>query len=147
MSTPEWDAGLYTGKHSFVYEFGRELVALLAPQRGECILDLGCGSGQLTQAIAESGARVTGLDNSASMIDTASRAYPNLSFVLADAKDFLFDEPFDAGFSNASLLWVKPPEKVIEGVRKCLRPGGRFVADFRGQGNVRCIYDAAELAG
>src|SRR5260370_26633060 len=74
MSTPEWDAGLYTGKHSFVYEFGRELVALLAPQRGECILDLGCGSGQLRQAIDESGGRVTGLDNSASMIDTARRA-------------------------------------------------------------------------
>jgi len=82
------DAALYTAKHSFVYEYGRELVALLAAQRGERILDLGCGSGQLTQAISESGARVTGVDNSASMIDRARREYRDLSFVLADAKDF-----------------------------------------------------------
>lgn len=147
MTTPEWDAALYTAKHSFVYEYGRELVALLAPQRGERILDIGCGSGQLTGAIADSGARVTGLDNSASMIDTARREYPDLSFVLADAKEFSFDEPFDAVFSNAALHWVKPPEKVIECVAKCLRPGGRFVAEFGGKGNVRLIFDAAEAAG
>jgi trans-aconitate methyltransferase len=147
MSTPEWDATLYTAKHSFVYEFGRELVALLAPQKGERILDLGCGSGQLTQAIAESGARVTGLDSSASMIDRARGDYPELSFVLADAKDFYFEEPFDAVFSNAALHWVKPPEKVIERVAKCLRPGGRFVAELGGKGNVRGIFDAAEAAG
>jgi trans-aconitate methyltransferase len=147
MSTPEWDAGLYTAKHSFVYEYGRELVALLAPQQGERILDLGCGSGQLTRAIAESGARVTGLDNSASMIDAARREYPDVSFVLGDAKDFSFDEPFDAVFSNAALHWVRPPEKVIECVARCLRPGGRFVAEFGGKGNVQRIYAAAEAAG
>jgi trans-aconitate methyltransferase len=147
MNTPEWDAGLYKAKHSFVYEYGRELVALLAPQRCERILDLGCGSGQLTQAIAESGARVTGLDNSATMIDTARREYPELCFVLGDAKDFSFDEPFDAVFSNAALHWVKPPEKVIECVARCLGPGGRFVAELGGKGNVQCIFDAAEAAG
>lgn len=147
MSTPEWDAALYKGKHSFVYEYGRELVELLAPQRGERILDLGCGTGQLTHAIAESGARVTGLDNSASMIDTARREYTDQSFILADAKEFSFDEPFDAVFSNAALHWVKPPERVIECVAKCLCPSGRFVAEFGGKGNVRCIFDAAEAAG
>jgi trans-aconitate methyltransferase len=147
MSTPQWDATLYTAKHSFVYEYGRELVVLLAPQSGERILDLGCGSGQLTQAIAESGARVTGLDNSTSMIDKARREYPDLPFVLADAKEFSFDEPLDAVFSNAALHWVKPPEKVIECVAKCLRSGGRFVAEFGGKGNVRGIFDAAEAAG
>ena len=147
MNTPEWDAALYTSKHSFVYEYGRELLELLTPQRGERILDLGCGTGQLTQAIAEGGAHVTGLDNSASMIDTARREYPDLSFVVADAKDFSFNEPFDAVFSNAALHWVKPPEKVIECVAKCLRLGGRFVAEFGGKGNVQGIFDAAEAAG
>lgn len=147
MTPSKWDASLYTAKHSFVYEYGRELVALLAAKPGERILDLGCGSGQLTRAIAENGARVTGLDNSASMIDAARREYPDLSFVLADAKDFSFDEPFDAVFSNAALHWVKPPEKVIECVAECLHAGGRFVAEFGGKGNVRQIYEAAEAAG
>jgi trans-aconitate methyltransferase len=146
MTIPEWDPALYTAKHSFVYEYGRELVALLAPQQGEHILDLGCGSGQLTQTIAESGASVVGLDNSASMIETARRKYPDLSFVLADAKDFSFDEPFDAVFSNASLHWVKPPEKVIECVARCVRRGGQFVAEFGGRGNVGQIFAAAEAA-
>jgi trans-aconitate methyltransferase len=147
MTTPEWDAALYTGKHSFVYEYGRELVALLAPQRGERILDLGCGSGQLTRAIAESGADTTGLDNSASMIDAARCEYPELSFILADARDFSFAESFEAVFSNAALHWVKPPEKVIECVARCLRPGGRFVAEFGGKGNVQRLFEAAETAG
>lgn len=146
MTSQEWDAALYTAKHSFVYEYGRELVTLLAPQRGERILDLGCGSGQLTWAIAESGASVMGVDNSPSMIETACREYPNLSFVLADATDFSFDELFDAVFSNAVLHWVKPPEKVIECLAHCLRRGGRFVAEFGGKGNVGRIFNAAEAA-
>jgi trans-aconitate methyltransferase len=146
MTTLAWDPELYTAKHSFVYEYGRELVALLAPQRGERMIDLGCGSGQLTRSIAESGASVVGLDNSSSMIETARREYPNVSFVLADARDFSFDEPFDAVFSNASLHWVRPPEKVIECVARCLRRGGRFVAEFGGKGNVEQISTAAEAA-
>src|SRR5260370_3206374 len=83
MNTSEWDAGLYTAKHSFVYEYGRELVALLAPQEGEHILDLGCGSGQLTRAIAESGARVTVPANSASSMESPLLEYPDLPFSLS----------------------------------------------------------------
>jgi trans-aconitate methyltransferase len=45
---PDWNAGLYDASHAFVWEFGRDLVALLAPQPGERILDVGCGTGQLT---------------------------------------------------------------------------------------------------
>ncbi len=146
MNAQEWDAALYTAKHSFVYEYGRELVTLLAPQRDERILDLGCGSGQLTHAIAQSGARVTGLDKSASMIDSARRDYPTLTFVLGDATDFSFDQPFDAVFSNAALHWVKPPEKVLACVARCLRRGGRFVAEFGGKGNIGHIFAAAEAA-
>ena len=146
MNAQEWDAALYTARHSFVYEYGRELVTLLAPQRGERILDLGCGSGQLTQAIAGSSASVTGLDKSPSMIEAARREYPKLAFVLGDATDFSFDQPFDAVFSNAALHWVMPPEKVIACVARCLRRGGRFVAEFGGKGNIAHICAAAEAA-
>jgi hypothetical protein len=47
MQQPDWNAGLYDAAHAFVWEFGRDLVALLAPQPGERILDAGCGTGHL----------------------------------------------------------------------------------------------------
>jgi trans-aconitate methyltransferase len=105
--TQAWDPQAYQAKHSFVWQFGSSLLELLDPRPGERILDVGCGTGQLTSEIARSGARVTGLDSSPEMLAEARRNYPNLHFVQADAAGFSFDEPFDAVFSNAALHWVK----------------------------------------
>jgi trans-aconitate methyltransferase len=80
------------------------------------------------------------------MIEQARRAYPHLSFETADARSFAVVGPFDAVFSNAVLHWVREPEKVIACVRRALRPGGRFVAEFGGKGNVRTIAAALEVA-
>lgn len=142
----KWDAELYVTKHSFVFETGREALAILAPKPGERILDLGCGTGQLTQAIAESGALATGLDGSAEMIAAARREYPELAFVHADATDFSFSEPFDAVFSNAALHWMKPQEKVARCVARALREGGRFAAQFAGKGHIALLRRALEQA-
>jgi trans-aconitate methyltransferase len=141
-----WDAGLYDGRHSFVWKHGESLVELLGPKPGEQILDLGCGTGHLTAAIAESGAGVVGMDSSADMLAQARAAFPRLEFVQADARDFSFDKPFDAIFSNAALHWVRPPERVIGCVRDALRPGGRFVAELGGRGNVRALLAALGAA-
>ena len=75
MSRPNqcWDAGLYNDKHAFVWRYGASLVDLLAPQPGEHILDLGCGTGHLTSQIAEAGAAAVGLDHSAEMLRTGPR--------------------------------------------------------------------------
>src|SRR5260221_14347127 len=100
-----WNAQLYDDKHNFVFKFGEDVVQLLAPQQGERILDLGCGTGSLTNLIAQAGARVTGIDKSASMIERARAAYPALDFQIRSATDFHFDKPFDAIFSNATLHW------------------------------------------
>ncbi|HBI45338.1 MAG TPA: SAM-dependent methyltransferase [Planctomycetales bacterium] len=153
MSAPNqgWDAGLYNDKHAFVWQYGASLVGLLAPKAGERILDLGCGTGHLTAQIAQAGATVVGLDHSAEMLEQARSAYPLLQFIQGDARDFTFAEPFDAIFSNAVLHWIQPPEAVIRCVRDALRPGGRFVAEFGGRGNVRRVLavlrDAAEQMG
>ena len=122
------------------------MVALLDPQGGECILDLGCGTGHLTAQIAESGARVTGVDRSAEMVAAARLAYPNLKFEISDARNLSFQEEFDAVFSNATLHWIHEPELVLQGVFRALRPGGRFVAEFGGKKNIHAMQDAFDRA-
>jgi trans-aconitate methyltransferase len=141
-----WDAGLYDAKHDFVWKYGSDLVSLLAPRAGERILDLGCGTGHLTAQIAESGALVTGVDRSAEMVAAARLAYPNLKFEVADARNLSFQEDFDAVFSNAALHWIHEPELVLQGVRRALRPGGRFVAELGGKGNIRAMQAAFDQA-
>jgi SAM-dependent methyltransferase len=140
-----WNPDLYKTKHSMIFEHGRELLGLLAAQPGERILDLGCGTGQLTEAIARTGAMATGLDSSPTMIEAARRDYPSLSFVLADATNFSFSEPFDAVFSNAAIHWMKPPEKTIECISRSLRPGGRFVTEFGGKGNIAQVLRVVDV--
>jgi trans-aconitate methyltransferase len=142
----EWNADLYDAKHAFVWKYGAELVSLLAPQNGERILDIGCGTGHLTAQIADSGARVVGVDRSPEMVDAARKAYPDLRFEVADARDLQFHSAFDAVFSNAVLHWIREPERVIRKVENALRPGGRFVAEFGGKGNIRRMQEVFERA-
>jgi SAM-dependent methyltransferase len=137
-----WDAERYEGKHSYVWQFGAGLIDVLAPREGERILDIGCGTGQLTAEIASRGAQVVGLDSSTNMLGQARQNYPGQKFVLADATSFRFPEPFDAVFSNAALHWVKNAEAAVESIALALRPGGRFVAEFGGKGNIASIMAA-----
>jgi very-short-patch-repair endonuclease/trans-aconitate methyltransferase len=141
-TAPNWQPALYDTKHAFVAKYGEALLDLLAPKPGERILDLGCGTGDLTQKIADCGATVIGLDSSLDMIAAARAKYPVIEFVPGDATSFAFDAPFDAVFSNATLHWVKPPEDAARCISRALRPGGRFVAEFGGAGNVAHISAA-----
>jgi trans-aconitate methyltransferase len=141
-SEKQWNATAYDDQHSFVWRYGEELIKLLAPGAGERILDLGCGTGHLTNQIAAAGAEVIGIDKSTTMIEEARRIYTNLRFELADATDFHFDQPFDAVFSNAAIHWMKDQASVARCIWEALKPGGRFVAEFGGKGNIRAIRSA-----
>jgi trans-aconitate methyltransferase len=140
--SPSWDADLYQSRHAFVWEYGKDVVELLAPKPGERVLDLGCGAGQLAGAIASRGATVIGIDRSPEMVAQARANFPAMRFEEGDARAFALDEPVDAVFSNAVLHWVKPAGAAVERVWHALRPGGRFVAEFGGYGNVRLIAGA-----
>jgi trans-aconitate 2-methyltransferase len=138
----DWNANLYNNKHSFVFKYGEDLVHLLDPKSGERILDLGCGTGYLTNLIARSGAEVIGMDNSKEMIDKAKAEYLNIDFELLSATDFHFDKKFDAIFSNAVLHWVLEKEKAIDCMYENLNLGGRIVIEMGGKGNVQSIINA-----
>lgn len=148
----KWNTSLYDDKHAFVTRYGAGVLELLSPQPGETILDVGCGTGHLTQQLALAGAIPTGIDSSSDMIESARRAYPDIEFVQADAANFSFDRKFDALFSNAALHWVQRADDAAACMARVLRPGGRFVVEFGGRGNVRQIDTAlrnavAEVAG
>jgi trans-aconitate 2-methyltransferase len=140
MSTT-WDAKQYQQRHSYVFQYGQAVLDLLAPKKGERILDLGCGSGQLTAAIADAGASVVGLDSSPEMLAEARAHYPAIEFRLGDAADFAVESPVDAVFSNAVLHWVKNAAGAAECIARALKPGGRFVAEFGGHGNIQPVVD------
>ncbi|MEH2350681.1 MAG: methyltransferase domain-containing protein [Nostoc sp.] len=148
LSIPKnyWDATLYEDKHAFVWQYGEDLLKFLNPQPGESILDLGCGTGQLTEKIAQAGAEVMGVDYASEMIEKARENYPHIRFEVADAREFQVDKPLDAVFSNAVLHWVKEADSAIASIHKSLKPGGRFVAEFGGKGNVLAIATALESA-
>jgi trans-aconitate 2-methyltransferase len=141
-----WNPGRYESQHAFVWQYGQDLLQWLAPNPGDRILDLGCGTGQLTAAIAQAGAEVIGMDANPAMITTARRNYPHLQFRVADARDFQVAMPVDAVFSNAVLHWILQPIPVIRCVHQVLKSGGRFVAEFGGKGNVSAIANALQTA-
>ena len=132
-----WSVDKYRRHTGFVSTLGAKVLNLLAPRPGERILDLGCGDGVLTADIRSAGAEVVGLDASETMID-AARAR-GLDVRLGNAERLEFDQAFDAVFSNAALHWMTDPDAVIAGVRRALKPGGRFVGEFGGHGNVAAI--------
>jgi trans-aconitate methyltransferase len=136
ITEQSWNASHYDRAGAFVPKLAAGLIELFAPKPGERVLDLGCGTGDLTAQIAERGALVSGLDASSEMVKEAQRKYPSLSFSLADGQELAFEGEFDAVFSNAALHWMPRADAVAEGVARALRSGGRFVAEF---GGARCV--------
>ncbi len=135
-----WDPERYAKQAGFVADLGQPVLELLAPRPGERILDLGCGDGALTEKLVAGGCQVVAVDASAEQV-AAARAR-GLDAHVADGHALGFDSEFDAVFSNAALHWMKRPRDVIAGVRRALRPGGRFVAEFGGHGCVAAIQTA-----
>jgi trans-aconitate methyltransferase len=139
VSINTWDSDLYDDKINFVSQLGKGVVDLLDPQKGEQILDLGCGTGDLTKEIANFGSIPLGIDLSESMIETAQKKFPLIQFSVENAINYRTQQKFDAVFSNAALHWMKQAPEVVESIWLALRPGGRFVAEFGGKGNVATI--------
>ena len=139
-----WQADVYADNARFVADYGVPLLDILAPRPHERVLDLGCGDGVLTQKIAELGCEVIGIDGSEQLV-AAARAN-GIDARVGDGQKLAFNQEFDAVFSNAALHWMMQAEAVVAGVAAALKPGGRFVAEAGGQGNIAVIQQALEQA-
>ena len=147
-TTTQWNPNNYDAQHSFVWRYGAGVLEWLAPIAGERVLDLGCGTGHLTAQIADLGAEVLGMDGSGEMVASARQMFPHLHWDRADARDFRVALPFDAVFSNAVLHWIPRADapRVMACVSQALKPGGRFVFEMGGHGNIQAIATALNAA-
>jgi SAM-dependent methyltransferase len=136
--TQTWNPQAYEQNGAFVHELASGVLECLAAKPEEFILDLGCGDGQLTRRIAAAGAKVTGVDASQEMVEAARKR--GIVAEVGDAEALPFAEKiFDAVFSNAALHWVRDQDAMMVQVRRVLKPGGRFVAELGGHGNIAAI--------
>ena len=140
LSKQHWSAERYAATAHFVPAFGAPVVELLDPQAGERILDVGCGDGVLTVKIAAAGATIVAVDAAPDMVAAAKAK--GLDARVVPGQQLAFDREFDAVFSNAALHWMRPQEPVLAGVRRALKPGGRFVAEMGGHNNTAAIQVA-----
>lgn len=139
-----WNAALYDGEHAFVSRYGKDIISLLGPQAGEQILDLGCGTGDLTACIAETGANVFGIDSSEEMLLSARKKFPHLHFQKMAAEQMDFHEKFNAVFSNAVMHWISDQKLVAENICRALTRNGRLVLEFGGKNCNRLIFQTLE---
>jgi len=132
-----WNPAAYATHAAFVPALGAQVLALLAAQPGEHILDLGCGDGVLTVQLVAAGASVLGIDADPAMI--AAAIAKGLDARVGDGRHLRFDAEFDAVFTNAALHWMGDPVPVTAGIFRALKPGGRYVGEFGGFGNIAAI--------
>ncbi|MGA9584237.1 MAG: class I SAM-dependent methyltransferase, partial [Terracidiphilus sp.] len=136
--TQTWDPHAYERNGAFVHQLARGVLECLNAQMGEFILDLGCGDGELTMQVAETGAHVLGVDASVDMVSTARERGVEAEQANAESLPF-HDATFDAVFSNAALHWISDQDAMLAQVHRVLKPGGRFVAEMGGHGNIAAI--------
>ena len=106
-----------------------DLLELVQPAPGGRAVDLGCGTGELTQVLHErlGAAETLGIDSSPAMLERAAQfAGGGLRFELADIATFAAERPFDVVFSNAALQWLPDHERLVPRVAELVAPGGQL---------------------
>lgn len=126
-----WKGDEYAKNSESQKSSAEDFIATLDLHNASAVLDVGCGDGKITAAIARAlpCAEIVGVDISSSMIDFALAAfssYPNLSFFVQDAASVHFQEKFDLITSFTVMQWVLEQKQALERFEKALKPGGRL---------------------
>jgi trans-aconitate 2-methyltransferase len=135
----EWDAGTYK-RVSVPHEEWAEAVLGRLPLRGdETVLDAGCGTGRVTRMLIERlpEGRVIGVDGSQAMVAEVRKILRAQDEAFAaDLTQLELDAAVDAVISSAVFHWIKDHDALFARIRAALVPGGRFVAQCGGAGNI-----------
>lgn len=138
----KWNSTLYDKSHSFVSEYGNDLITYLPSDKNQCILDLGCGTGDLTKKLSEICNEVIGIDGSEEMIEAAKIKYPHLNFQVMNASLIPWESKFDIIFSNAVFHWIPDQEILLKRIYSALKDGGSLISEFGAYGNISAIESA-----
>ena len=135
----EWDAETYDAVSDPQFEWGIEVLERLQLRGDEVAVDAGCGSGRVTEQLAERlpNGRVIAVDGSAAMVEKANeRLGERADYLVSDLVELELPEPVDLIFSTATFHWIGDHDALFGRLRAALKPGGRLVAQCGGKGNV-----------
>ena len=138
----EWNAEKYFETCGRVTEHGNKLVDILRNMDCHRVLDIGCGTGVLTNKIAEFAQEVIGIDSSNAMIEKAKTLYPNLKFYVMDACSLQWEKYFNVIFSNAVFHFIQNQESLLRSIHKALAENGMLICEFGASGNIQNLLDA-----
>jgi trans-aconitate 2-methyltransferase len=143
--TRNWDGRSYDRISGPMEALGREVLARLELRGDELVLDAGCGSGRITEALIERlpDGHVIAVDASQSMVDAALERLPSADVRRLDLLELELDEPLDAILSTATFHWIADHERLFARLRAALRLGGRLVAQCGGRGNIDVLRGKA----
>ncbi len=136
----DWDPDLYHRFRRYRDEPAAMILARLALDRANHIIDLGCGTGEHTVALARrsNAGAALGLDSSAAMIERAialraslsAGLQPRVAFALGDFRDFAADCAYDVVFSNAAFQWARDHRDLLTRCFRALRPGASLAVQM-----------------
>jgi trans-aconitate 2-methyltransferase len=157
-SGSEWDGAAYDRLSGPQARWGRAVLDRLALGGSETVLDAGCGSGRVTEALLDRlpAGRVVALDASRSMLAEArvrlASRQDRVRYVEADLLELEHgalgeDQPVDAVLSTATFHWVTDHDRLFANLAAVMRPGGQLVAQCGAEGNIENVLAAVRSLG
>jgi trans-aconitate 2-methyltransferase len=146
MPVREWDGRSYDRISGPQEQMGLEVLSRLDLSGEETVLDVGCGSGRITEALAARlpRGRTIAVDESESMAAVArERLGADVEVLVADVLGLELDVRLDAVISTATFHWIADHERLFARLHANMRPGGRLVAQCGGEGNIDVLRGRA----
>ncbi|HEX5225380.1 MAG TPA: methyltransferase domain-containing protein [Solirubrobacteraceae bacterium] len=146
MQQRDWDGKTYDRISGTMEALGLEVLDRLPLTGEETVLDAGCGSGRITQALIDRlpRGRVIGVDQNESMVAAARERLPaGTDLRVSDLLDLDLGEPVDAILSTATFHWIPDHERLFARLHAALTPGGRLLAQCGGEGNIDVLRGQA----
>jgi len=145
MPSQRWNGASYDRVSGIQEALGLAVLQRLALGGEELVIDAGCGSGRITEALLARlpRGRVIAVDGSPSMAQAATRRLTGESgpggrveIRVGDLLELSVSEPADAILSTATFHWISDHDALFARLHAALRPGGRLVAQCGGEGNI-----------
>ncbi len=126
MENVVWDPKQYLGFDFHRLKPALDLISHIPNEAPESVIDLGCGTGNVTRILKERWGEtdITGVDNSDEMLQKARESYPDINWQTVDLNNWQSNQPVDVLFSNAALHWIEDHDVLFPQLLKSVKPGG-----------------------